>query len=481
MEASAMQFGTDSDEVAIGDLNLDAFEGEERLSSLYRYSLTLSTTLDGGLSSEAIDDLLRQPCHILFGDALTPIHGRLAEIEMLSMLDSGLTRYRAVMVPKLWAASQIQRSRIFQAKTVIEILEGCLVELGLEKDVSFEMATYGTYPEREYTVQYEETDLAFLQRQMSHWGIYYYFLQEPDTERLVVTDSLRGHVPFEGAFEYRAAQGSSADPGVITTLTRRRRPRPGGVVLRDYNWRIPDVPLQGDAAADQSTGVGFHAHYGDHFKEPEEGTQLAAVRAQELMTGSDVFEMQCRNPQLVPGHVFELTHHPSGELDRGYLVTGIAQSAAVSGELSGYRKRLTAIADDRQFRPERSTPWPRIDGIMHARVDGEVPGLAAPIDSLGRYKVLLPWDMEGEMGGRASRWIRMAQPSSGPSYGIHFPLHIGVEVMLVHQGGDPDRPIIAGTVPNTQTVSPVVDENSTQSRIRTRTGILLEWDDDSTV
>ena len=83
-----------------------------------------------------------------------------------------------------------------------------------------------------------------------------------------------------------------------------------------------------------------------------------------------------------------------------------------------------------------------------------------------------------EPGGKASRYIRMAQPSSGTNYGMHFPLHIGVEVVIVHLDGDPDRPVIMASVPNAETVSPVVQSEATKSRIKTSTGIVMVFDDD---
>jgi type VI secretion system secreted protein VgrG len=115
---------------------------------------------------------------------------------------------------------------------------------------------------------------------------------------------------------------------------------------------------------------------------------------------------------------------------------------------------------------------------MHARVDGVQVGRAAPIDAHGRYRVLLPWDLYAEEGGRASRWVRMAQPHAGPGYGMHFPLHIGTEVLLAHVGGDPDRPVIVAAIPNPDTTSPVTSVNATQSRIQTRSGIVVEFEDD---
>jgi len=138
-----------------------------------------------------------------------------------------------------------------------------------------------------------------------------------------------------------------------------------------------------------------------------------------------------------------------------------------------------AIRADVTYRPPRTTPKPRIDGVVYATIDGPELNIPAPIDEEGRYKVILPFDLAAEQGGRASRWIRMAQPTSGAGYGMHFPLRPGTEVILTHVHGDPDRPIIAGAVPNAQTPSPVTSANATQSVLRTATGIIMEFEDDA--
>ena len=131
------------------------------------------------------------------------------------------------------------------------------------------------------------------------------------------------------------------------------------------------------------------------------------------------------------------------------------------------------------YRPPRVTPKPRITGVVHGIIDGESAGTAAPIDDRGCYKVVLPYDTVAEKGGKATRWIRMAQSFGGPTYGIHFPLHIGVEVMIVHLDGDPDRPVIAGVLPNPRTASPASKQNATQSVIRTRAAVHIEIEDDA--
>ena len=126
------------------------------------------------------------------------------------------------------------------------------------------------------------------------------------------------------------------------------------------------------------------------------------------------------------------------------------------------------------------TPVPRISGVIHGKVDAASDGVrSTPVDEHGRYKVILPWDLAGKAGGKASRWLRMAQPASGSGYGVQFPLHVGTEVLIIHVNGDPDRPLIMSSVPNFETASPVNSANATQSQIRTRHGITVTFDDQS--
>ncbi len=130
------------------------------------------------------------------------------------------------------------------------------------------------------------------------------------------------------------------------------------------------------------------------------------------------------------------------------------------------------------YRPPRRTPKPRIHGFIHGRVDGPAHSTAAPIDEHGRYKVLLPFDLNGQPGGKASRWIRVAQPAAGAGYGVHLPLHLGAEVAIGPLGGDPDRPVIIGSMHNADTPNPVTNSNATQSWIQTQAGVRILFDDD---
>lgn len=405
----------------------------------------------------------------------------LRRIRMHSAESAHDAYFTATLVPRIWMLSQVRRSRIFQELDVPGIVRAVLAELGLREGEDFELRLNGAYAVSEYTVQYQETDLDFISRLLEHVGIFYFFRQLPDRELLILGDSNAAFDRLaDQPFPY-APREAAEGVGGVHRLERELQRRPASVLVRDYNWRTPRVPLYADAAADSTTGVGFQDYYGDHFKTPEEGARIAQVRAQELLATRDLYRGGASILGLSPGHALELVGHHFGEIDQEYVITELRQRVGVDEgdeEAAGLSQSFTAIPFAVAYRPERVTAWPRIEGIMHGFIDGEVPGTAAPIDEHGRYKVLLPFDLAGQPGGRASRWVRMAQASSGPGYGIHFPLHIGVEVAIGHLDGDPDRPIILASPPNAETVTPVRDANATQSKIRTKTGIRITFDDD---
>jgi type VI secretion system secreted protein VgrG len=132
-----------------------------------------------------------------------------------------------------------------------------------------------------------------------------------------------------------------------------------------------------------------------------------------------------------------------------------------------YRVDLMAIAADQQYRHPSHTPWPRIDGFENGIVDGPASSEYAQIDDHGRYLVKFKFDEGTLKDGKASTFVRMMQPHGGAVEGFHFPLRKGTEVMFVFMGGDPDRPVIAGVVPNAQKPSPVLAVNHTQNIIQT--------------
>jgi len=155
--------------------------------------------------------------------------------------------------------------------------------------------------------------------------------------------------------------------------------------------------------------------------------------------------------------------------DGKYLLTRVEhrlkQTFGTIGTGSGnveYKNEFTCIPSDVIFRPERRTKWPEISGYVTGTVDSGGDGKYADLDDDGRYKVKLHLDLSDRKGGGASRAMRMAQPYGGNNMGFHSPQHKGVEVLLAHAEGDPDRPVILSTVPNPSNPSMVKGPNQTQ-------------------
>ncbi|MFZ1985013.1 MAG: phage baseplate assembly protein V, partial [Desulfatitalea sp.] len=153
---------------------------------------------------------------------------------------------------------------------------------------------------------------------------------------------------------------------------------------------------------------------------------------------------------------------------------GLAQG---DGAQAAYGNQLTCMPADVSYRPPRRTPRPIISGLMTAHVDAAQLEDRAEIDDQGRYKLVMPFDLSGADPGKASRFVRKAQPYGGKAMGMHFPLHKGTEVICSFSNGDPDRPIIVGVVPNPETRSVVTAENSTRNVIRTPSGVMIEIND----
>jgi type VI secretion system secreted protein VgrG len=242
------------------------------------------------------------------------------------------------------------------------------------------------------------------------------------------------------------------------------------------------VPLVTDPQEVDPQGIGaVHAH-GDHYWTPEEGTMLASIRAQELLARKVRMQAMTTVRGLRAGHRFRLdgAEPEVYGLATEYVVVAIdhfAEGGEHDADLP-YYNRVELQPASVAFRPARTTPKPRIHGVVHAKIDAEAEDeVNVPVDEWGRYKVVMPFDVAGEPGGRSSCWIRLANPSGGGGWGFAQGLHTGTEVVLYHLDGDPDRPVIAGAVSNFEQPSTVRSENAQQGVISSRHGITVTLSD----
>ncbi len=454
------------------------FKGTEGISKLYSFDITLVS------DDPEIDlkEILQNPATLTIrGDHQDlPVHGILAQFEQLHEVKHHFF-YRAVLVPRLWLSNLYHENQLFLTTTVPDIIEDILKQAGLTTQ-DYELRLTKEYPQWEYICQYRETDYEFISRWMEREGIYFFFEQREDYEKLIITDSFTAHqdIPGDAVIPYAPPSGLVPEEELIQAFISRQKMLPNKVILKDYNYRKPSLELKAEAEVDPQ-GRGDVYLYGEHFKEPEQGSALAKIRAEEIACRATVFHGEGTATNLSSGYLFELAEHYREGYNRKYLILdieheGIQAASFLSGlredltekeQTRTYTNRFTAIEAGIQFRPERTTPRPKIQGTMNAVVDAAGDGKYAELDEMGRYKIILPFDLSGNNDGRASRWVRMAQPYAGAEYGMHFPLHKGTEVLLTFIDGDPDRPIIASAVPNPATASPVNTENQSESVIKT--------------
>ncbi len=464
------------------DFRVHRMEGVESISELYGIEVQFTCLVEGGIAPGSAEEMIHGTAQVGFGPGGTyRLSGALRELEQLSVEHEGATaEYRAVIVPRVWRMDFTRRSRCFNEKSVPDIIEAVLQEHGFSAGSDYELRLQGSYPVREYTVQYEEGDLRFLRRWMERLGIFWFFEQQPDKEKLVIVDANAELVaaPVNSAVSY-AELGGRHDG--LHEVRRVHRQVPKKVHVRDFNWRAPGKMIHGVYDVDATYGFGQMAFYGDHFKDDGEGTLYAQMRAEELNVPKTTYSARSENPDYGAGMKVTLSGSPLGELDLEYVLTRVHHESTAGASQHGahYQNRCEMIAFATPYRAPRVTPWPRIDGVIHAKIDAESVSSAAPINPEGLYRVVFPYDIFGEFGGKATRWVRKAEPYAGPAHGMHFTLHTGAEVLIAHQAGDPDRPLIVGSVPNPNNTSPLTQTHATRSAIRTRSGIMIDFEDDA--
>ena len=206
----------------------------EELGRPFEAALEIVVAEEGGLADDILDELLRAPAMVRYGrEGELELHGIVRAIEMDSTYEPTAATYHLRLVPRMWELSQIRRSRIFQEATVVDIVTEVLEGIGLgPSNQAVDWRVAKTYPTREYTVQYEETDLDFVQRLLEHHGIYYLFEHAPDGECVVFVDDKAALVQLQGHETIEYAATSTPDNPRVTALTRAYTPQPAAVRYR---------------------------------------------------------------------------------------------------------------------------------------------------------------------------------------------------------------------------------------------------------
>jgi len=492
LNAANKRFEFASDAYGADKFAVIKMTGFESISKPFRFELILVSD-DAGID---FDKVLQNPGKLRIfapdGASSTPYYGVLAEFDQLQQTD-GYVFYRAVLVPRLWHLSLYQMSEVYlNDQSIPQIIEKVLKD-GRLTSADYELKLSGSYRARSFVCQYQETHLDFLSRWMEKEGMYFFFDQDGRKEKLVIADNRSMHPAQAVKVLYRpvSEQDTGVAPDSVQDFVCRQRPLPRQVVLRDYNHRKASVELKVTEPVFDN-GVGEVNLYGENFRNEEEGRRYAKLRAEEILCGGKVFTGEATAVGLRSGYLMEMARHYRDDFNGRYLVTEIhhegSQAAALlagirtsysegQGGETIYRNSFRAIPAGTQFRPERSTPRPRVSGTMNATIDAGGPSAYAELDEYGQYKVQLPFDSSDKAAGKGSARVRMASPYSGSDHGMNFPLHKDAEVLLSFIDGNPDEPVILGAVPNSENPSIVNQANPYQNKITTAGGNLIHMGD----
>jgi len=457
------------------DLQVLGFTGVEALNQPYAFELQLISEH----SALDLTELLHKPAFFRFTTEGQGIHGI---INRIAQGDSGrrFTRYAITLRPRLARLAYRVTQRIFQDLSVPQIITQVLKDHGILADAHlFHLGC--DYPPRNYCVQYNESDLHFIQRLCEEEGLSYHFHHSSHDHRLVFGDD-QIVFPKLAAATYQQDSGLVADEPVIKQLTVRVETRTTRATRRDYDFKNPRLLLESDHSTEHAPDLEDYDYPG-HFTDRERGRLLATQAVQRHRADYHLAEGRSDVSRLISGHFLPLAGHGRDAWNDLWLLTSIHHegkqpqvleealssdtTAHKDGFHQGYRNRFTATPWTQPFRPALRHAKPRIRGSQRALVTGPA-GEEIHCDSLGRVKVQFFWDREGSGDDHSSCWLRVSSAWAGARYGGVAIPRVGMEVLVGFLEGDPDQPLVTGCLYHRENALPyALPANKTRSVFKT--------------
>ncbi|HGM6191988.1 TPA: type VI secretion system tip protein TssI/VgrG, partial [Pseudomonas aeruginosa] len=338
-----------------------------------------------------------------------------------------------------------------------------LEEHGILADAyRFQLGT--RYPEREYCVQYDESDLHFVQRLCAEEGIHFHFRHSAEAHLLVFGDDQTVFPRLGRPTAYVHDSGLVADEPMIKRFSLRLASRTTRTTRRDYDFEKPRLLLEAGnrPAADAPAEPDLEDYdYPGRFVDRQRGKLLNQRALERHRADRRLGEGVSDQPLLVSGHFLEIAEHPRAEWNDLWLLSEIFHegkqpqvleenvtsdtSASTDDFQQGYRNRFLATPWEVFFRPPLEHPKPRVLGSQTAVVTGP-PGEEIHCDRYGRVRVQFHWDREGQGDDKSSCWLRVASGWAGNGYGGLVIPRVGMEVLVDFLEGDPDQPLVSGCV-----------------------------------
>ena len=400
---------------------------------------------------------------------------RFAQIERVQ----GLAHYEATLKPWLWFLTRTADCRIFQDKTIPEIIKEIFRDHGFS---DFKESLNRSYKPKVYCVQYRETDFNFVSRLMEQEGMYYFFEHEDDKHTLVMADSYSAHraidpesIPYLHADELAVRERDHISEWFVS-----QEIQPGAFALNDFDFEKPRASASGSLKV-KSLQKREHAladyeiyDYPGEYTESGDGESYAKTWLEALQTQHEQTRGSGDARGLAVGGLFKLTEYPREDQNREYLITSANYSFGVESYESGggsginFNCNFQTIPSKQPYRAARITPKPMVQGPQTAIVVGKA-GEEIWTDKYGRIKVQFHWDRYGKADENSSCWVRVSHPWAGKNWGAIAIPRMGQEVIIDFLEGDPDQPIITGRVYNADQMPPWdLPANATQSGVLSR-------------
>ena len=349
----------------------------------------------------------------------------------------GRYRFLLELHDPLWPLEHTRDTRKFRNLSVPDIV-GKLCD---EHGIAHRFALTETYRTREYTTQYRESRLAFIERLLESEGIHYRFEDDGTVvfgDRTTSADAVEPEGPFE-----LVEPGGALGRGELGLheLCKVARVRPGRVTLADYNWKTPSVLLRESGYGERDIAYEIY-DYPAGFRDPAQGAALARKRAEAERVQARVFRGRGNVLAFAPAKRFAFGATAGDAFEGRYLIVRVSHRGSTGEGVGGdddtvrYENHFEAIPLATPFRPQLRTPRPAVQGTHTAMVRGPA-GVDIHTDANGRFKAQFHWDREATGSDDDSRWLRILQESQTAM----ALARTGWEMFVAYVDGDPDRPL----------------------------------------
>ena len=452
--------------------------GHEHLGQMYEYTVELAQVQEESLNPMAepkqpdMSKLIGTAATVsmkLAGDDKRYFHGYLSRVKR-GEKRGRYTLYTMTLRPGIWFMTQAKNSRVFQEKNVKTVIAEILKEYSIDAD--WRLASEAVYPKLDYCVQYNETDFDFVHRLIEEVGIYYFFEHKDGSHKVVFIDAMGLHKPNPSKSTLTWRNAMTSAPTVMSWHVQQEV-RSAKAILSDYDFLDPATKIEENEPAKKPPEMLGKMEWFEHPAKvvqnrikPDKDTaskdaakQRAKVRIEELLTLYSSATGTTNMRDLAIGMTFDV-EVPANKDDNGtYLMVsaiyridfGAYESIdelKSPGNHEGYFCDFLCISKDAPgYRTPRITPRPVIAGPQTAKVVGKKDA-EIETDKHGRIKVQFHWERLGNGDQNSSCWLRVAQPWAGKGFGMISLPRVGDEVVVHFLHGDPDHPMVIGSVYN---------------------------------